>query len=149
MSETNKLEDTKNKFPYLDILYLEVPTSKRHPRGSRSSRAAQFASFQALDGYHDEILDAERVVLDKKILDESFLEELDYKLQIILTNPNLEILVTYFVLDPFREGGEFFKRRGKVLKVDLVERKIIFHDFFELTFDSVVNIDIIGYSESE
>lgn len=37
--------------PYDDIIHLEHPTSKRHPRMSRLDRAAQFAPFAALKGY--------------------------------------------------------------------------------------------------
>ncbi len=39
--------------PYDDIIHLEHPTSKRHPRMSRLDRAAQFAPFAALKGYEE------------------------------------------------------------------------------------------------
>ncbi len=41
--------------PYDDIIHLEHPTSKRHPRMSLLDRAAQFAPFAALRGYDDVI----------------------------------------------------------------------------------------------
>jgi hypothetical protein len=41
--------------PYDDIIHLEHPTSKRHPRMSRLDRAAQFAPFAALKGYEEVI----------------------------------------------------------------------------------------------
>ena len=41
--------------PYDDIIHLEHPTSRRHPRMSLSDRAAQFASFAALRGFEEEI----------------------------------------------------------------------------------------------
>lgn len=40
---------------YDDIIHLEYPTSRKHPRMSRLDRAAQFAPFAALKGYEDVI----------------------------------------------------------------------------------------------
>lgn len=45
--------------PYDDIIGLEHPTSKRHPRMARQERAAQFALFAALKGY-EEVIDQNR-----------------------------------------------------------------------------------------
>ncbi len=45
--------------PYDDIIHLEHPTSKRHPRMARLDRAAQFAPFAALRGY-EEVIDENR-----------------------------------------------------------------------------------------
>ncbi len=45
--------------PYDDIIGLEHPTSKRHPRMARQERAAQFAPFAALKGY-EEVIDQNR-----------------------------------------------------------------------------------------
>ncbi len=44
---------------YQDIIGLEHPSSKRHPRMSRLDRAAQFAPFAALKGY-EEVIDRNR-----------------------------------------------------------------------------------------
>lgn len=41
------------KDSYEDILFLEHPTSLRHPRMSVQNRAAQFAPFAALTGYEE------------------------------------------------------------------------------------------------
>ena len=52
--------------PYDDIIHLEHPTSKRHPRMSRLDRAAQFAPFAALTGF-DGVIDktADRHLADQ------------------------------------------------------------------------------------
>ena len=42
---------------YSDIINLEHPTSKRHPRMSMMQRAAQFAPFAALSGHEEAIND--------------------------------------------------------------------------------------------
>ncbi len=36
---------------YDDMLYMEHPTSKKHPRMAPEMRAAQFSPFAALTGY--------------------------------------------------------------------------------------------------
>ncbi len=43
------------KTTYDDIIHLEHPTARKHPRMSRLDRAAQFAPFAALKGYEDVI----------------------------------------------------------------------------------------------
>ncbi|MBQ9195222.1 MAG: hypothetical protein IJ152_06190 [Bacteroidales bacterium] len=45
--------------PYDDIIGLEHPTSKKHPRMAHLDRAAQFAPFAALKGY-EEVIDENR-----------------------------------------------------------------------------------------
>lgn len=40
---------------YSDIIDLEHPTSRRHPRMAAEMRAAQFAPFAALTGYEEAI----------------------------------------------------------------------------------------------
>ena len=43
------------KDDYSDIIGLEHPTSRRHPRMAAEMRAAQFAPFAALTGYDEAI----------------------------------------------------------------------------------------------
>ncbi|MCQ2510480.1 MAG: hypothetical protein MJ116_08480 [Lachnospiraceae bacterium] len=44
---------------YDDMLYMEHPTSRTHPRMSLLNRAAQFSPFAALTGYEDQIRDTQ------------------------------------------------------------------------------------------
>ena len=44
---------------YDDIIDLPHPTSRRYPRMTMASRAAQFAPFAALNGYEEAISSAE------------------------------------------------------------------------------------------
>ena len=50
---------------YKDIIYLEHPTSLKHPRMSRMNRAAQFAPFAALNGHYEAILETQRLTEDE------------------------------------------------------------------------------------
>lgn len=40
---------------YKDIINMEHPTSKKHPRMDMIARAGQFAPFAALTGFSDEL----------------------------------------------------------------------------------------------
>ena len=51
----DKSVDIEDNSPYLDILYLEHPTSKNHPRMNNIARAGQFSPFAALTGYEDKV----------------------------------------------------------------------------------------------
>ena len=44
-----------SKDDYSDIIGLEHPTSRKHPRMAAEMRAAQFAPFAALTGYNEAI----------------------------------------------------------------------------------------------
>ena len=46
---------------YDDIINLEHPTSKKHPRMSLENRSAQFAPFSALEGYEDAVSEEARI----------------------------------------------------------------------------------------
>ncbi len=41
--------------PYVDIIDLPHPSSKKHPRMPAMNRAAQFAPFAALTGFEDAV----------------------------------------------------------------------------------------------
>ena len=44
---------------YEDIINMEHPTSKKHPRMSMYARAAQFSPFAALTGHDDAVKEAD------------------------------------------------------------------------------------------
>ena len=50
---------------YKDIINMEHPTSKKHPRMSMEARGAQFAPFAALTGFEDELEETGRVAAEQ------------------------------------------------------------------------------------
>ncbi|MBQ8589034.1 MAG: hypothetical protein IJ486_01065 [Firmicutes bacterium] len=54
---------------YDDMLYMEHPTSKKHPRMAPEMRAAQFSPFAALTGYEDAVREMARKV--EKMVEEN------------------------------------------------------------------------------
>lgn len=78
MEETHKGKGMEETHKYDDIINMEHPTSKVHPRMDAVTRAAQFAPFKALTGLEDEIdettaqsiLDTENEILHIKEFDD-------------------------------------------------------------------------------
>ena len=112
---------------YDDIINLPHHTSPRHPRMSMRDRAAQFAPFSALTGYEDVVDETARLTDGKITLTEDAKALLDLKQRLLLeridTRP--EITVTYFVKDARKSGGSYQTVRGRLLRIDSVEKTLV------------------------
>lgn len=98
---------------------------------ARSDRAMQFAPFQALDGYHEEIRKRERIEVPKAELSEEMLEFLDYKIK--------EMNVGEIVTVVYYSDGAYIKKTGMLSKIDvtrgfltIVTTDISFEDIYEV-----------------
>lgn len=56
-----------NENQYGDMICMEHPTSRTHPRMSAVDRAAQFAPFAALSGFEEAIRQAQEKIKEDKI----------------------------------------------------------------------------------
>ena len=90
---------------YDDIMSLQHPTSKKHPRMSRQNRAAQFSPFAALTGYDAVIKETERNIEEKRILSEDAIAEINENLQLIQEKKNEHpyVYISYFEKDIKKE----------------------------------------------
>ena len=86
---------------YNEIMDLSHHASKTRPQMPMSDRAAQFALFAALTGYDDAVKETGRLTDDKIELEESSLNELNAKIQLLRENlaDAPEIIFTYFMPD--------------------------------------------------
>ena len=126
---------------YADIIGLEHPTSKRHPRMKPSDRAAQFSPFAALTGYDAAVLEAARVT-DKKIeLSEEAKTVLNEKMHMILESEPSEVVITYFMPDKKKSGGSYEKACGFVLSIDEYERVVKMSNGRIIPIDDITEID--------
>ncbi len=137
------MEDIENNFPYKDILYLEHPTSKNHPKQSMSSRAGQFSPYAALTGYDDEIYEVTRLTSKKKELEEGEKERLDEVLKQVISNPTNPIKVTYFVKDKRKQGGKYLDKIGTLRRINTYHNIFIFNDKDKVPIQDIVKIEII------
>ena len=127
---------------YDDIITLEHPVSKVHPRMSVMDRAAQFSAFAALSGYEDAIDETERNTETYTELDEGEKEILNEQLLKIKENIASHPMTTctYFEPDPKKEGGAYRTYSGKVRRIDEYEKKLVFEDGTEIWIDSLRDI---------
>lgn len=128
---------------YDDIINLPHHVSKTHKQMSNKDRSAQFAPFAALAGHETAIIETARLTDDRIMLDESRLNELDYKLQIIheRMNEEIEVKITYFIQDEFKEGGSYQVIKGIVKDIDPVESVIILKNRKKIKIADILQIE--------
>ncbi len=129
---------------YDDIITLEHPVSKVHPRMSVMDRAAQFSAFAALSGYEDAIDETERLTETYTELDEGEKEILNEQLLKIKENiaSHPAATCTYFEPDPKKEGGAYRTYSGKVRRIDEYEKKLVFEDGTGIWIGSLRDITV-------
>ena len=127
---------------YEDIIHLPHHVSDSRPHMPVSDRAAQFAPFAALTGYGDVIKETARQTSSAPELSEDEMEELNYKLQTILSIPGEkpEITVTYFVPDQKKEGGAYHSLSGKLKRIDPDRGEIVMEDGGRIRTDRIVDL---------
>ncbi len=133
----------KNSHKYDDIIMLEHPTSKRHPRMSGIERAAQFSPFAALTGYDDAIRETARYTDRRKELGEDERVILNRKLQIVQSMSGTDTIFkfTYFVPDLRKNGGTYISYEGSVRAMDEVNGLIAVKDQTTIDIAQLIEIE--------
>lgn len=128
---------------YDDIINLPHPTSKKHPRMSAVSRAAQFGAFRALTGHEEEIEETARLTEPMLDLSENKVSVLNNRLNLIMLRKSENPLVTicYFKPDERKNGGEYIEISGVIKKTDTYQRVIVMEDGAIIPIDSVIEIE--------
>lgn len=129
---------------YDDIIDLSHPTSKKHPRMPIRDRAAQFAPFAALVGYDDAVEETARVTDEmveqsdemKAVID----EKLRYLSERIGEMPT--ILVTYFLPDSKKSGGEYKIFEGRLKHLDDYDSVMIFEGGKKIQYDKIYSVEL-------
>lgn len=135
--------ENKNTHQYDDIINLPHHRSKTRPHMSLEDRAAQFSPFAALTG-HDAAIEETARLTDRKIeLDEDAKARLNEKLQYIVENlgTDMEVVITYFVPDERKSGGEYVTKRGRVKRIDENEGIVIMEDRERIKIEEICEID--------
>lgn len=116
--------------PYDDLLDLPHHRSTAYPPMPVSSRAAQFSSFAALTGHEAAVRETARLTMRSVELAEDQQELLDRKLQQLaeLLPDHPELTLTYFVPDERKAGGSYRTHSGKLKRLDLLNRNLLFTD---------------------
>ncbi len=128
---------------YKDIINLPHHVScKRRPMGRRE-RAAQFSPFSALTGYEAVIAESGRLTGERIELSEDSRAELDRKQQLLFEHlaERPELVISYFQPDELKEGGAYVSLKGRVKKLDCLERRIVMTDGKSIAMDDVYDME--------
>ena len=127
---------------YDDIINLPHYEPKHHPRMSMWNRAAQFAPFAALTGYDAAIQESNRVTEDWINLEESGNEELNRKMELILSKLSEQphVTIEYFVPDEHKEGGSYQSYTGNIKRSDEYEKTMVMTDGKKIQLKMITNI---------
>ena len=127
---------------YTDILNLPHPTSKKHPRMTRTARAAQFAPFAALTGYNEAVKETARLTDEQLELDDTEKAQLNEKLQLLHQHlpRQLPITITFFIPDTKKAGGSYQTITGPVKKIQEYERRLIMTDGTIIPIDAIIGL---------
>ncbi|MBR3530938.1 MAG: hypothetical protein IKN83_06180 [Bacteroidaceae bacterium] len=128
---------------YDDIINHPHHVSTRHPQMSMQNRAAQFAPFAALTGYHAAIDEAARPTQQKPELEEYDNERLNHVLSLLMErNDELPTLsISYFQADARKEGGSFEHISAPLKRIDEVNHQLIFCNGMAIPLADIIDIE--------
>ncbi len=137
--------EKKPKGKYEDIINLPHHVSKTHPQMPLYDRAAQFSPFAALTGYEDAIRETARLTETLVQLSEDKKQELDEKLQQLISEKDRTepVTITFFQPDKRKEGGSYRTVTGQIRKFDMYKRKLFLKDGMEIELEKIVEINEI------
>ena len=126
---------------YDDILDLPYPYPSKHKKMSLYDRAAQFAPFAALTGFEDQIDETGRYTEKRIEITEERREILDSRLEEILNEEVSPLIkVSFFVPDKEKEGGSYRTHKGRIKKIDPIERMLVFEDGKTVALDDITDL---------
>ncbi len=125
---------------YKDMLEMPHYEPRNHKRIPLLDRASQFAPFSALTGFEDAINEVLRIVENKIELTDEKQEEINLKLQYILSSGE-SAKITYFVQDKIKNGGQYKSISGKVIKFDEIKKVLLISDGTKIKLDDILEIN--------
>ena len=125
--------------PYDDILHGCRPVSAKHPPMSRADRAAQFSPFAALTGYEAAVRETARLTQGRIEPSEEEKASIDGVLQYLQAHLSEQppVIVTYFVPDRKKDGGEYRTISASLRRLDPLERRLLLVDGTQVSIDDI------------
>ena len=130
---------------YDDIIDLPHYESSTRPRMSMLARAAQFSPFAALTGYEDAVEETARLTQNQIELTEDRKLEIDERLRKLCEMPDFEkikVILTYFVPDSRKAGGEYVTRAVSLKRIDEYEMELVLCDKTRIPISTIRDISI-------
>lgn len=127
---------------YDDMLDLPHPVSAARPRMSMLDRAAQFAPFAALTGYHEGIDETGRFTEGFEAPDELRQAQLNEMLCLLQENLHMhpEAQITYFLPDDAKSGGRWITVTGGVDAIDPAQQTLTMTDGAVIPFERLLDV---------
>ena len=135
---------TPAELQYSDIIMLSRPVSPRFRPMPRVSRAAQFASFDALTGFGEAVDETARLTDARITLTEDKKQMLDETLRLLLDmadNPPT-VRITRFIPDPRKAGGAYVTVTGRVTDVDMLTGCVVLADKRRIPLQDILDIEM-------
>ena len=136
--------ETSAEERYADIIRLSRPVSPRFRPMPRISRAAQFASFDALTGFGDAVTETARITDQKIFLTEDKKQMLDETLRLLLDmadNPPT-VRITHFIPDPRKAGGAYVTVTGQITDADPLAGCVVLADKRRIPIGDILDIEM-------
>jgi len=131
---------------YADIIDLPHHQSTVRKHMSLYDRAAQFASYKALSGYEDMVIEEARAVDSEIELSENEISIINAVIGEISDRTaggdHPTVSVTYFKPDHHKKGGRYETLTGIVKKLDPIEKKLIFYGSDDIEDKRIPTADI-------
>lgn len=125
---------------YDDIIDLPHYRSKTKRAMSAESRAAQFSSFAALSGHEEALAETARVTDCRVELSLDEQKRLSVVLNDVLSNPDVPVLIRYFVPDAHKAGGAYFSRMVKVRRLESCPDVLVLADNSRIPLGDIVDM---------
>lgn len=103
-------------------------------RNTRAERAKLFQPFDSLRGFNLYLREKERIVVEKKILSEDDLEQLDYLIHAIQVGMLVKIV--------YYDEDEYIMKEGILAAIDLNNRKEIQVVEQKIPINKIVSIEL-------
>lgn len=124
---------------YDDIIDLPHYRSPFRTPMPVENRGAQFAPFAALAGHDDAIAETARLT-DVRL---ELTEEEKYQLSLLIQKAHerrMPVIVTYFLEDTKKEGGEYRIARGVITKIDELAKTVTLDSGQTLSLHDMVSV---------
>ena len=133
---------------YDELLYRPRPISLEHPAVPLRERAVQFAAFQALSGFEEEIGEEARWTEEEPELDESRKEILDARLR-SLAGSGRRAVFLWFRPDGKKAGGCYVRSCGALKKADLLARVLCLENGERIPLEQLYDVFVEDTTEED
>ena len=107
-----------------------------------SYRAAQFATFAALTGHKEAVIEQGRITQEKRVLSNEEKLEINEKI-IEMVSLKSKCRITYFEKDKTKSGGKYIQNVLSFKRMDELNKTLFFKENIQIQIDDIVDIEVL------